>query len=118
MAIKEEMVHPSLLCSSREAFGRSEEFMDKDLAIPINIKGVFRMSGICPVCNGLKEVYVHCDICQQLLVDKGKISDQLDPYSPYVNTDGQNEHSQDCSHYLICPNCHASNVLLVQEWKL
>lgn len=74
------------------------------------------MSGICPVCNGLKEVYVYCEICRHLLVDTGKISDQLDPYSPYVN-DG-NENRNDCSHSLTCPNCEKSTVLLIQEWQM
>ena len=76
------------------------------------------MSGVCPVCNGLKDIYIQCDSCQILLIDKGKISDQFDPYSPYVNIDGQSGHYSECSHNLICPNCKSSHVLLIQEWNI
>lgn len=78
---------------------------------------------ICQVCNGLREILLVCPGCGGMMADNGKLMDFYDDYSPYMDVeimkmeDGYPDtHSgHKCPHLYSCPQCHRSEVLLIQE---
>lgn len=77
----------------------------------------------CLYCNGLKSVEIRCPHCQTLVQDLGKVSDYIEPYSPYRDiddlklTDGimNNQADHHCIHYLFCPACQYEQTVSFQE---
>ncbi|SHI12031.1 hypothetical protein [Sporanaerobacter acetigenes] len=67
------------------------------------------MDLVCPVCNGLYEINVTCDICFKNMIDKGPVVNYLDDYSPYLLDDiaakVDGAPSYKCVHIYQCPNC-------------
>lgn len=85
-------------------------------------KGMGEMD-VCPLCNGLETRIFQCPNCQTIMSDKGKITDYLDDYSPYMDIeimklfDGveQSLEKKQCIHYYICPNCmHEENNIIAE----
>lgn len=81
------------------------------------------MGGICPVCNGMENIYVSCKRCGYPLVDLGRYMDYFDQYSAYVEIDDKkktdgivNDYKMwKCPHLLYCPHCFAQNIMLINE---
>jgi hypothetical protein len=78
---------------------------------------------ICPICNGLREMYLFCTHCGEQMVDSGRLIDYFDDYSPYMEIDLMkmedgfpDSHSgQKCPHLYTCPSCHNDDVILIKE---
>ncbi|TLS38024.1 hypothetical protein [Pseudalkalibacillus caeni] len=79
----------------------------------------------CPLCNGLKNIEVHCPECHRLMADMGRIHDYYDDYSPYEPieeiklADGfpDNTKTHQCPHLFICVECDTKEVRLISEWS-
>lgn len=64
------------------------------------------MDKVCPICNGLQTLNVHCPRCGHLMADGGAVEDYLGPYSPYFRSQMLDEiDSSHCVHLLTCPYC-------------
>ena len=66
------------------------------------------MDFICPVCNGLENIYMNCPDCEQQMQEGGSLQQFFDPYSPYIsgeilNEEGMNE--GECVHLVFCNQC-------------
>jgi len=78
---------------------------------------------VCPLCNSLKELEVHCPNCHKKLDDSGKVSDFLDPYGHYNDEetvkmgDGNPNTAKDqiCPHLMVCSDCGYDEVKMIQE---
>ena len=78
---------------------------------------------VCPLCNSLKTLEIHCPKCQTLLEDSGKVSDYLDPYGHYNDEetvkmgDGypNTAKGQICPHLMVCKECGYEEVQLIKE---
>lgn len=58
---------------------------------------------VCPLCNKLKNEIVVCERCNEVMYDKGRVQEYLDPYGaeePIVDSDNY------CYHLFSCPNCN------------
>jgi hypothetical protein len=79
--------------------------------------------GICPLCNGFEASKTNCQLCQNVMEDKGRVIDYFDDYSPYMEIDGmkkldgyeQTFQQQQCAHFLYCNYCHAEQVVFIKE---
>lgn len=77
----------------------------------------------CLYCNGLKSVEIRCPRCQNSFQDLGKVSDYVEPYSPYGEIDDwklsdgivNNYADHLCTHYLFCPDCQYHQIVSFQE---
>lgn len=59
---------------------------------------------ICPYCNGLKAIELHCPACGTPMDDCGTLQEALGPYAPYE--ENSLVHAQfDCVHQLYCHIC-------------
>ena len=73
---------------------------------------------ICPVCNGLRQLKIPCKRCRAMLVDKGKVTDFLDDYSAYEDTDvlqqvdGLTKH-MGCVHLYYCESCNWDEQIII-----
>lgn len=66
------------------------------------------MDLICPVCNGLKDIYLQCSTCLQDMEEGGSLQQFFDPYSPYLSQelmDLEGISDKVCIHLLFCYNC-------------
>ena len=65
------------------------------------------VSMICPLCNGLKNLYIHtCPECGDDMQDQGMISGFFGPYSPYEELEMANKSSDEkCVHLFSCSRC-------------
>ncbi|MEH7180784.1 hypothetical protein [Neobacillus vireti] len=78
---------------------------------------------ICPICNGLREVYLICTQCGQQMLDSGRLMDFYDDYSPYMDIDlmkmedgyMDTNSGQKCPHLYTCPNCQKDDVIFIKE---
>jgi hypothetical protein len=78
---------------------------------------------ICPLCNGLRNVAVHCSHCQKQMVDQGKITDYFDDYSPYMDIDmmklvdgyPKTLIRHECVHLFYCLHCRQEEVRFIKE---
>ncbi|QNO15630.1 hypothetical protein HYG86_13020 [Alkalicella caledoniensis] len=66
------------------------------------------MDFICPVCNGLENIYIDCPKCRESMEEGGSLQQFLDSYSPYISGDildeeGMNE--KQCVHLVFCGEC-------------
>lgn len=79
--------------------------------------------GICPLCNGLRSIKVNCKRCNSQMIDRGKIMDYYDDYSPYMDIDTMKMEDgypdtfkkQKCPHLYYCSHCLNVEVILVKE---
>jgi hypothetical protein len=78
---------------------------------------------ICPICNGLREMYLLCTHCGEQMVDSGRLIDFFDDYSPYMEIDlmkmedgfPDTNSGQKCPHLYTCPSCHNDDVIFIKE---
>jgi hypothetical protein len=78
---------------------------------------------VCPICNGLREVYLQCTQCRQQMVDSGRLMDFYDDYSPYMEIDlmkmedgySNTNSGQKCPHLYTCPTCQKDEVIFIKE---
>ena len=78
---------------------------------------------MCPICNSFQTLDIHCPTCNSSLEDSGKVSDFLDPYGHYNDTetvkmgDGYTNTTADqiCPHLIHCHNCGHQEVAFIQE---
>lgn len=79
--------------------------------------------GICPLCNGFKDMRLFCPKCQRLLEDKGRLMDFFDDYSPYMPIDQmkledgfpEDLKNGECPHFFTCPNCEHKEIKMIKE---
>lgn len=80
---------------------------------------------LCPVCNGIQSLQRSCSFCAGTMVDCGRESDFIGPYSPYepieeINiqrSDHQND-GTDCKHIIYCSTCRQTAEVSVAEMPL
>lgn len=80
---------------------------------------------VCSLCNGLKQITRICPHCQKMIEDQGKVTDYLDDYSAYMDTDSMKlfdgySHSlelQQCVHLFFCDQCMYEEFYIVHETK-
>jgi alkylhydroperoxidase/carboxymuconolactone decarboxylase family protein YurZ len=60
---------------------------------------------ICPYCNGMEVLEMHCPACKQLLNDCGTLQEALGPYAPYEENSFVNGQFE-CIHQVFCSNCN------------
>lgn len=78
---------------------------------------------ICPVCNGLREVYLICTNCGDHMIESGRLMDFYDNYSPYMEIDLmkmedgylETKSGHQCPHVYRCPICHKEEVIFIKE---
>ncbi|MDR7076719.1 transcription elongation factor Elf1 [Neobacillus niacini] len=78
---------------------------------------------ICPICNGLREVYLQCTQCGKQMVDSGRLMDFYDDYSPYMEIDlmkmedgySDTNSGKKCPHLYTCPTCQKDEVIFIKE---
>ncbi|MEH7112559.1 hypothetical protein V7124_09305 [Neobacillus niacini] len=78
---------------------------------------------ICPICNGLREVFFLCTHCGVQMQDSGRLMDFYDDYSPYMEIDLMkmedgypDTHSgKKCPHLFTCPSCQKDEVIFIKE---
>jgi len=78
---------------------------------------------ICPVCNGLRELYLICTNCGEPMLESGRLMDYFENYSPYMDInltkmeDGYPDTNSDekCPHLYSCPACHSDEVIFIKE---
>ncbi|SES99737.1 hypothetical protein [Anaerobranca gottschalkii] len=78
------------------------------------------MDLICPVCNGLKEIYLQCPICHGEMEEGGSLQQFFDPYSPYLSQEIMSlEGMSDkvCVHLIFCSNCGIDKRISVNKIK-
>lgn len=79
--------------------------------------------GMCPICNGLDQLKLTCDVCQSELIDYGRMIDYIGKYSAYMEIDPMKESNGidhdlrdgQCAHYLTCDRCQKTSVYLINE---
>ncbi|MBP3951474.1 hypothetical protein [Bacillus suaedae] len=79
--------------------------------------------GMCPVCNGMAQIDVHCQQCQQPLIDYGRTMDYGEKYDAYLPIDLKKENdsipddliNEQCPHYVTCTNCQQTSIYLINE---
>ncbi|MBA2174587.1 hypothetical protein H0266_06650 [Halobacillus locisalis] len=67
----------------------------------------------CGLCNGWVEDNKPCPRCKGTMYDRGRVTDFLDEYSPYLDldytdlVDGELNSSvtEECVHYFVCEEC-------------
>lgn len=74
---------------------------------------------VCPVCNTLENVMVHCKECGAIMVDKGRICDYYDNYSSYLDFDitekiDNVDHSK-CVHLYYCEDCNNDKRIAISK---
>jgi len=78
---------------------------------------------ICPVCNGLREVYLLCTDCGEPMLEAGRLIDFFDDYSPYMEIDlmkledgyPDTNSGEKCPHLYKCPACQKDEVIFIKE---
>lgn len=78
---------------------------------------------ICPVCNGLREVFLLCSNCGEAMIESGRLMDYYDDYSPYMEIDlmkledgyPDNYSGHMCVHLYRCSRCQKDDVILIKE---
>ncbi|WDV47282.1 hypothetical protein PV797_06135 [Clostridiaceae bacterium M8S5] len=77
---------------------------------------------ICPMCNGVKELVVNCDVCGRKMIDKGRVVDYMDNYSPYLSSsitelvDGAS--CEECMHLFTCKSCNIDKQVAINKIKI
>ncbi|PLS17568.1 hypothetical protein CVD28_11245 [Bacillus sp. M6-12] len=79
--------------------------------------------GVCPLCNGLREVQIFCENCGDRMDDQGKVMDYYGNYSPYMDIDSLKKidgyetslKNGECPHLMLCPSCRSERVVLIKE---
>ncbi|GAA0177119.1 hypothetical protein SH2C18_04040 [Clostridium sediminicola] len=77
---------------------------------------------ICPLCNGLKAYDVVCKNCNGKMVDRGKVSDYYDNYSPYlpetVLAEVNEENQMECTHLFYCTKCDYCKRITIKKEEI
>lgn len=64
---------------------------------------------ICPLCNGLRQVFLSCPNCGGELEDLGMLEYYFEPYSPYLDEEildqADGVSPDECIHLFNCPLC-------------
>lgn len=79
--------------------------------------------GICQVCNGLVKYIFTCPKCQRSLEEKGRLMDDYDDYSAYMEIDllkledgfPNNFIQKTCAHIYHCATCRYEEIHFFQE---
>lgn len=66
------------------------------------------MDFICPVCNGIENIYMECPQCNKEMQEAGNLQQFFDPYNPYISPElmeleGVTESK--CIHVVFCNKC-------------
>lgn len=67
---------------------------------------------ICPYCNGLASLEIHCPACGSLMEDSGTLQEMLGPYAPYEENSLVNAQFC-CVHQVYCRNCDTEYLLSI-----
>jgi hypothetical protein len=78
---------------------------------------------ICPVCNGLREIFLLCSNCGEPMRESGRLMDYYDDYSPYMEIDlmkmedgyPDTYSGHKCPHLYRCLQCHNDDVIFIKE---
>ncbi|MYL32386.1 hypothetical protein GLW08_06390 [Pontibacillus yanchengensis] len=78
---------------------------------------------VCPLCNGLQTIVVHCPACNWEMKEQGRVVDYLDDYSPYLDDEGlklvdgdQNSSEEhECVHLYQCTKCDRDRHVSINE---
>ncbi|XJZ28085.1 hypothetical protein ACF5W4_04620 [Bacillota bacterium Lsc_1132] len=78
---------------------------------------------ICPICNGLRGIPTFCQKCGSEMIERGRIMDYYDDYSPYMDIDlmkmedgyPDSYKNHQCPHLCTCPKCLTDEVVLIKE---
>lgn len=78
---------------------------------------------ICPICNGLRELYLVCENCGESMMESGRLMDYYGNYSPYMEIDlmkledgfPDTYTNHKCPHLFRCPNCGRDEIILIKE---
>jgi hypothetical protein len=72
------------------------------------------MMDICPYCNGMEELLLHCPSCSIAMDDCGTLQESLGPYAPFE--ENSLVHAQfGCTHRLFCHNCRVEYYFTVPD---
>ncbi|SEO18693.1 hypothetical protein SAMN05518847_106192 [Paenibacillus sp. OV219] len=79
---------------------------------------------LCPICNGLEQLYALCPVCSLQTEDCGRLDDFTGPYAPYQPDTITNSETipslsfigNNCSHVVYCPSCSATYEVQISEW--
>jgi len=77
---------------------------------------------VCPLCNGLQQLYYECPSCRISMADAGKVSDYFDPYGHYNDDetvkmgDGYAHTANEpvCPHLFVCTSCGKDQVAFIE----
>ncbi|MRG86904.1 hypothetical protein [Salinibacillus xinjiangensis] len=78
---------------------------------------------VCPVCNGLTNMEKTCQVCSGQMVDRGRLIDYFDDYSPYLEdedaklVDGflETKSNHLCVHVYHCLSCDSEVEVTIEE---
>ncbi len=77
------------------------------------------MDFICPVCNGLQDIYMECPKCSGEMKEGGSLQQFFDPYSPYISGEilkDEGVSEKQCVHLAFCDQCgHDTQVTIQKE---
>nr|WP_174730527.1 hypothetical protein [Mesobacillus harenae] len=79
--------------------------------------------GMCPLCNGFRNVDVACPSCGSKMENTGKEMDYYDDYSAYMPIDQMklfdgypNDFKNgECPHLFKCPSCGKDKIEMIKE---
>lgn len=77
---------------------------------------------VCPLCNGLFQIFPNCPRCGQVMNDTGFVEGYFEPYAPYLDEDildtvdgvAKNE----CIHLFICGACGYDQGVIQERLEL
>lgn len=82
-------------------------------------KEVDKLEYLCPLCNGLIQYEKKCSKCMSYMMDRGRVQDYYDDYSPYLSysiTDIMDEEPANiCQHIFACPVCEYDDVVNINK---
>lgn len=70
------------------------------------------MDRICPLCNALTQNNYLCPLCDEAMVDKGRIQDYLDSYSAEMPIE---DNGLFCIHIFFCSRCNDIRKMKVKK---
>ncbi len=77
---------------------------------------------VCPLCNGIDEMNMSCQMCSEKMKDHGPIVNFFDDYSPYLSNDMTQlvdgvPHDQ-CVHLFSCEKCKHDKQVIVNRVRV
>ncbi|KAJ53665.1 hypothetical protein BD780_002998 [Clostridium tetanomorphum] len=73
------------------------------------------MSKVCPVCNELTMITFNCSKCGNIMVDKGRVQEYMDPYGPQMPIDDRENY---CLHLFQCLKCKNMERKRIEKVKI